>query len=141
MNLAFLSAMRPKAAVHAMSGRHERELGCRRVYQQHVGIAVFPELQRLSGSDRDHLNGDVMLRLELRQDDAQKPGVLGAGRRGQAQVPRSGTAEKAREQGGAEQSSMQCAQGVDSAQPARYSETVISLGRGRLERAGCSGSG
>jgi hypothetical protein len=94
------------------------------MHQQYIRIPVFPELQRLAGSDCDHVNRHVKLRFELRQEDPQEAGVLGAGGRGQAQVPRGAAAGQTRQQGKAEQGLEQWGKSAPGSTPARPSDIV-----------------
>jgi hypothetical protein len=98
-----------------VAGLHECLLGRGRVHQQHVGVPVLSELQRLSGADRNYVHRDVVFRLELWKDGPQQPGVVSAGRRGQAQVLSGGAATSARQQGEANQALEQC--GKSAARP------------------------
>jgi len=42
-----------------------------------VGVAACTDGERLTGSDRDHVNRDTACRSENRQDMAEQPGILG----------------------------------------------------------------
>ena len=50
--------------------------------EHHVGIAPPADVERLAGADRDDVDTDAGARREQRQEVAEKPGLLGRGRRG-----------------------------------------------------------
>jgi len=70
------------------------------------------------------MNRYVKLRFELRQKDLQEAGVLGAGGRGQAQIPRGGAAGQACQQGQGDQGLEQCGKSAPGSTPVRPSDIV-----------------
>ena len=73
-------------AAHAVAGVHERVFAGAGMDQQHVGVAVLAQLERLARAHGDHLDRGAGLRLEVGQDVGQQTRVLGAGGGGQDQV-------------------------------------------------------
>jgi hypothetical protein len=51
------------------------------MHEHHVGIAAPRGVERLAGAFRDHLDLDIGLGLEDRQQIAEQPGILGRGGR------------------------------------------------------------
>ena len=56
-----------------------------RMHEQHIGIALRANLDRLPGADGDDIDAAVTRLLELGQNGIEQTGVGGAGRRGEFQ--------------------------------------------------------
>ena len=74
---------------------HECLLGCRRVDQEHVGVALLAHFHGLAGADSHSLYNVTGLLLEERDEHIQQAGILGGSGGGQDDVRIGGSSRSA----------------------------------------------